>query len=253
MEVDGSPMPPAAERRSATRLADDRGLILAHRGVVGRRRLRGQALDWRCKAIACDFLPPRYGRLGREPRIRCVNERQGGRLCVIGLARAVVARYRTRLRSVLLFDHARVRWSIFGQYRCLTEFRARPLSWSSFVGVQALGGESWATQRTINIALRLFTALATYLRCRPPNRTTPYQVGLAIANIGTRDFAAARAALDGSRSSRSTRCTSRGDDLPPLRRPRRPQRPRSGAARRARQPAVSCVGRPARRRRRVRR
>jgi protein O-mannosyl-transferase len=65
-------------------------------------------------------------------------------LYVVGLTLAVAALYWTSLGNALVFDDERLRdGSIFGQYGHLGEFRARLLSYGSFVWVQELFGEGW--------------------------------------------------------------------------------------------------------------
>ena len=84
-------------------------------------------------------------------------------LYVGGLTLAVLALYWTSLGNGLVFDDERLRdGTIFGQYGRLTEFRARLLSYGSFVWVQALAGEGWVAQRLVNVALHLCTAFAVY-------------------------------------------------------------------------------------------
>lgn len=84
-------------------------------------------------------------------------------LYVVGLVAAVAALYWTSLDSALIFDDERLRdGTIFGQYGQLGEFRARWLSYGSFVWVQELFGEGWAKQRAVNVALHLCTVFAVY-------------------------------------------------------------------------------------------
>ena len=80
-----------------------------------------------------------------------------------GLALAVAALYWTGLGNALIFDDERLRdGTIFGQYGRLSEFKARLLSYGSFVWLQALAGEGWWKQRVFNVVLHLGTVFAVY-------------------------------------------------------------------------------------------
>lgn len=82
---------------------------------------------------------------------------------VIGLTLAVGAVYWTGLGNALVFDDERLRdGTVFGQYGHLSEFKARLLSYGSFVWVQDLFGEGWWKQRVVNVVLHLGTVFAVY-------------------------------------------------------------------------------------------
>ena len=94
-----------------------------------------------------------------------MNQRASASLLLYagGLTLAVVALYWTGLGNGLIFDDERLRdGTIFGQYGRLAEFKARLLSYGSFVWVQALAGEGWWKQRLVNVALHLGTVFAVY-------------------------------------------------------------------------------------------
>jgi protein O-mannosyl-transferase len=84
-------------------------------------------------------------------------------LFVGGLTLAVAALYAQSLGNALIFDDQRLSdGTLFGQYGHLSEFRARLLSYGSFVWVKELFGEGWWKQRVVNVVLHLCTVLAVY-------------------------------------------------------------------------------------------
>src|ERR1035437_10368608 len=84
-------------------------------------------------------------------------------LYAIALAAGIAVLYSFGINNQLVFDDARLAdGSIFGQYGSLLQFKARLLSYGSFVWLQALLGDGWWKQRTFNIGLHIATALTLY-------------------------------------------------------------------------------------------
>lgn len=84
-------------------------------------------------------------------------------LYAIALAVGIAILYGFGINNQLVFDDARLAdGTLFGQYGSLFAFKARLLSYGSFVWVQSLLGEGWWKQRTVNIGLHIATALTLY-------------------------------------------------------------------------------------------
>ncbi len=76
---------------------------------------------------------------------------------------AVAAVYAPGLNNGLLFDDLRLQdGTIFERHGSLAQFKARMLSYGSFVWVQQLFGEGWWKQRIVNVALHLGVVAALY-------------------------------------------------------------------------------------------
>lgn len=84
-------------------------------------------------------------------------------LYAVALAAGIAALYAFGLDNQLVFDDARLMdGTVFGQYGSLWQFKARLLSYGSFVWVQGILGDGWWKQRIVNIGLHVATALALY-------------------------------------------------------------------------------------------
>ncbi len=84
-------------------------------------------------------------------------------LCACALAIGIAVLYNFGINNQLVFDDARLTdGTIFGQYGSLMQFKARVLSYGSFVWFQSVFGDGWWKQRVFNIALHMSTALTLY-------------------------------------------------------------------------------------------
>ncbi len=75
---------------------------------------------------------------------------------------ALLAIYLPGLGNSLVFDDQYLTGGLFDDYRSMREFRARMLSYGSFVGLQALVGEGWWKQRLANLAIHMGTVVALW-------------------------------------------------------------------------------------------
>jgi tetratricopeptide (TPR) repeat protein len=75
---------------------------------------------------------------------------------------ALLAVYLPGLDNTLVFDDSYLAEGLFADYRSLAEWRARLLSYGSFVWLQALWGEEWWKQRLFNLALHVGVVAALW-------------------------------------------------------------------------------------------
>lgn len=81
----------------------------------------------------------------------------------IALAACIAVLYYFGLNNQLVLDDARLTdGTIFGSYGSLLQFKARLLSYGSFVWIQNIFGEGWWKQRIFNVGLHIATALTLY-------------------------------------------------------------------------------------------
>lgn len=84
-------------------------------------------------------------------------------LYALALAVGIALLYALGIDNQLIFDDARLTdGTIFSQYGNLTQLKPRPLSYGSFVWLQAILGDGWWKQRIFNIGLHIATAFALY-------------------------------------------------------------------------------------------
>lgn len=84
-------------------------------------------------------------------------------LYAVALAAGIAALYAFGIDNQLVFDDARLMdGTVFGQYGSPWQFKARLLSYGSFVWVHGILGDGWWKQRIVNMGLHVATALALY-------------------------------------------------------------------------------------------
>ena len=89
--------------------------------------------------------------------------RQLSLILCIAIAGGIAVLYSFGINNQLVLDDARLTdGTVFGQYGSLLQFKARLLSYNSFVWIQNIFGEGWWKQRIFNVVLHISTASALY-------------------------------------------------------------------------------------------
>ena len=114
-------------------------------------------------------------------------------LYAFALAIGIAVLYNFGINNQLVFDDARLTdGSIFGQYGSLMQFKARVLSYGSFVWLQNVVGDGWWKQRAFNIALHIGTALTLYALALELLQRTQWGDSSSAVNFSTSLRSAAR-------------------------------------------------------------